>query len=223
VSYKTDDIGSSRFLYPVALNLTGRRCVVVGGGAVGGRKAAGLAEAGATVVLVAPILGPIANALVSESRVVHVRGTFVPEQLSGAFLAIAATNDPAVNADVARAAAERNVLVNMAATGDENGDFAAMASVRRGDLLIAVTCGGASPTLTKRLRQELDEQYGPEWEALVRIMGTVRQTATETIADPERRNMLLQMVAGRAESLLCWIRDGRIEAAEEEALACLRS
>src|SRR5205085_991699 len=133
--------------------LRGRRCVIVGGGAVGARKASALCDAGATVVVISPeVTEKVINAA-ENGLLTHIPQPFAPEHLNEAFLAVAATDSPAVNAAVRAAARERGILLNLAAdasdkTGDateDPGDFATMATVRRGDLLLALTTGGAGP------------------------------------------------------------------------------
>ena len=139
--------------YPVALSLRGRRCVVVGGGAVGARKAIALAECGANVVVVAPTVAPELAEEITSGQIQHLALPFQSEHLRGAFLCIAATDRPEVNAAVAEAARLRGILLNLAAPAganpinsteiSESGDFVTMAAVRRGELLLALTTGGA--------------------------------------------------------------------------------
>ena len=197
---------SGSFLYPIALDVRGRRCVVVGGGPVGRRKADALRDVGADVVILS----------------LETTGPFAPEQLDGAFLAVAATDDPAVNATVAGAARERGVLLNLAAPGGdaESGDFAAMASVRRGSLVIGVTTGGAGPALSARLRRRLQEEYGPEWTMFVALLAEARIEAKVRFPDPTERADRLRALAER-EEILEKLRAGDLDGALEEAARCL--
>jgi precorrin-2 dehydrogenase/sirohydrochlorin ferrochelatase len=218
-------VSESRFLYPVALQVTGRLCLVVGGGAVGARKAAALADAGAEVSVVSPTLSADALALVNDERVKHIAEPFTAAHLDGVFLVIAATDNPAVNAEVAREAKQRGLLVNMAAPGDGNdadsGDFATMATVRRGDLLLAVTTGGAGPSLSAKIRRELSATFGEEWEPTVALLSELRVAAKTTIGDAERRTTALRRVAGKADRFAALYKSGDGETARQEALACL--
>ena len=208
------------FLYPVALDVSGRRCVVVGGGAVGGRKAAGLWEAGASVVVVAPELREAKlRELVAAGSVKYVEVPFMPTHLDHAFLAIAATDNARVNTAVAAAARARGVLLNHAADA-EGGDFATMATVRRGDLVVALTTGGAGPALTARLRRELDGQFGPEWAAYTALLGEMRTLAQQTLPDPQARTVALRRLAER-EAVRELLARGETDAARQEALDCL--
>ena len=198
---------SGSFLYPVALDLSGRRCVVVGGGAVGRRKAEALQAAGAEVFVVS----------------LDTSGPFSPEHLDGAFLCVAATDDPEVNAMVARAARERGVLLNLAAPGTdetEGGDFATMASVVRGSLAIGITTGGAGPAVAARLRRKLQEEYGPEWAMYTALLAEVRAEVQRRFPDPAERTERLRALAER-ESILEKLRAGDIDGALAEVAECL--
>lgn len=190
--------------YPVTLQLAGRRCVVVGGGAVGARRAAFLAEAGAHVVVVAPEVDEGVRA-----AEVH-RRAFVPPDLDGAFLVISATDAAGVNAEVAAAARARGVLVNIA--DDPGGsDFHAPAVLRRGALTVAVSTGGASPELARRLRDKLGGSFGSEHGELCELLSELRDLVREKIADPIRRREILR-AAGDPDLAHLIEREGRQEA-----------
>lgn len=166
------------FGYPVNLELAGRRVVVVGAAAVADGKVEGLLDAGATEVLVvAEGPGARLDRLAADARVRIERRPLRPEDLDGALLLIAARSDPASNAVLAREARARGVLVNVM-DDVPNCDFAAPAVVRRGQLVVSIGTGGASPALARRLREELSERFGPHWAELVRVLSEVR---TETL------------------------------------------
>jgi len=157
-------------LYPIFLDLSGRRCVVVGGGAVAMRKARKLLQAGAEVVVVSP-------AVLSELESIGAEIRYRPYEagdLEGADLAFTATDSREVNAAVAREARERGVLVN-AADKPSEGDFAVPSTLRRGRLQVAVSTGGASPTLARRIRKELEASFGPEWAGVVEELEAARR------------------------------------------------
>ena len=146
----TDDAG-----YPLTLRIAGRRCVVVGGGAVAARKVRGLIVSGADVLVVAPEIGPELAALAEHDTIRVGRRAFEPSDLDGALLAFAATNDRAVNEAVVRAAQARGMIVNVA---DDPAacDFTVPAVVRRGDVTRAVSTGGRSPAFARFLREQLE-------------------------------------------------------------------
>jgi precorrin-2 dehydrogenase len=163
--------GENVVLYPIFLDLSGRRCVVVGGGGVANRKARKLLQARARVVVISPEIGAELESVAVE---VH-RRPYREGDLEGAYLAFAATNAREVNAAVAREAKERGVPVNVADTPSE-GDFALPSTLRRGRLQVAISTGGASPTLARRIRGELEEAFGPEWAGIVEQLDTARRS-----------------------------------------------
>ncbi|MGH8975896.1 MAG: precorrin-2 dehydrogenase/sirohydrochlorin ferrochelatase family protein [Acidimicrobiia bacterium] len=142
------------FGYPVALELAGRRCVVVGTGPVAEEKVKGLLDAGASVAVIAPAA--------------YRRG-----DLAGAFLVIAASGDPGVNRAVFAEAEDERVLCN-AVDDVDHCHFAAPSVLRRGDLVVAISTGGRSPALAKRLRADLAERLGPELGVLTEVLGDLR-------------------------------------------------
>jgi precorrin-2 dehydrogenase/sirohydrochlorin ferrochelatase len=156
-------------LYPIFLDLSGRRCVVVGGGEVAGRKARKLLQARAEVVVISPEVRPELESVAAE---VHRR----PDEqgdLEGAYLAFAATDAREVNAAVAEEAKDRGIPVNVADRPSE-GDFALPSTLRRGRLQVAVSTGGASPTLARGIKGELEELFGPEWAGVVEELHAAR-------------------------------------------------
>jgi siroheme synthase-like protein len=163
--------GENVVLYPIFLDLSGRRCVVVGGGGVANRKARKLLQARARVVVISPEIGAELESVAVE---VH-RRPYREGDLEGAYLAFAATNAREVNAEVAREAKERGVPVNVADSPSE-GDFALPSTLRRGRLQVAISTGGASPTLARRIRGELEEAFGPEWAGIVEELDRARRS-----------------------------------------------
>src|SRR5918997_1351277 len=157
-------------LYPIFLDLDGRRCVVVGGGEVANRKARKLLQARAEVVVVSPEVKPELESVAAEVR----RRPYREGDLEGAFLVFAAANRREVNAAVTREARGRDIPVNVADVPSE-GDFALPSVLRRGQLQLAVSTGGASPTLARRVRYELESAFGSEWAGIVEALGRARR------------------------------------------------
>ena len=163
--------GENAVLYPMFVNVAGRRCVVVGGGGVAARKARGLLEHGAEVVVVSPGVRPELEA----AGVEILRRPYETGDLEGAFLAFAATDSRGVNAAVSLEAEERGIPVNVADKPSE-GDFALPATLRRGGLQVAVSTGGASPTLARRIKEELEPAFAAEWAGIVERFGVARRS-----------------------------------------------
>lgn len=137
------------------------------------RKARKLLQARAEVVVISPETTPEL-----ESVAVEIRRPYEEGDLEGAYLAFAATDSREVNAAVAREAKERGVLVNVADRPSE-GDFALPSMLRRGRLQVAVSTGGASPALARRIKDELEGIFGPEWAGLVEELHSARRDGEE--------------------------------------------
>ena len=175
--------------YPMMVDLTGRRCLVVGGGRVAERKVALLLDCGAAVEVVSPATTPKLAALASAGAIRLVRRAARSDDLAGAFLVFVATDDPEVNRAVAAEARETGGLVNVA-DAPEACSFLVPSAVRRGDLTIAISTGGGSPALAKRLRQRLEETIGPEYEAFLAALRELRARAREAVRDPSERQAI---------------------------------
>jgi len=186
----------ARAIYPVCLDLRGRRCVVVGGGAVAERKARGLAAAGARVTVVAKTARGGLGGLARGGRIVLRRRPYAAAVLRGAFLCIAATDDPAVNARVSSDARRGGVLVNVA---DAPGlcDFFLPSVAGSGALRIAVSTGGGCPALAKRLGEEIGARYGKEYGVLLDLLDRMRRRVIAEVA-PRERAALLRRLSGAA-------------------------
>lgn len=179
--------------YPVFLDVRGRRCIVVGGGQVAERKALALFDAGADLSLVSPELTPALRNLALKGKIVHHPKQFDDQDLSGAYLVIAATNDAAVNEDVARTARKAGILVN-AATSPDEGTFVVPSVVERGDLLIAISTCGDSPALARKVREDLERSYGPEYGVFLEKMSMLRRRLLQAVADENVRRKIYQAV-----------------------------
>jgi len=210
----------TRFL-PIALNVEGRRCVVVGGGTVAARRVEALLEAGGVVTVIAPEADAAIQKAAQDGRIELKPTAYQASHLDGAFLISAATNLPAINAAVARDAQARGILCNDAEDPDR-GDFIVPSTVRRGDLLLAVTTGGASPSLAARIAEALEATYGPEYAAYTALLGEVRRHVLATVADSKRRRAALNTVA-EDETILALIREGRADEARARAFSCISS
>lgn len=195
--------------YPLVLRLRGRRVLVVGGGKVAARRVTGLLEAGAHVVVVSPVFSPAFVRLISGGAVTSLQRPYQSSDVADMALVIAATDDPKVNAQVRRDARRAGVLVTVA-DDPENSDFIVPAVVRRGDLLFAISSGGASPGLVGQLRRELDLLVPEDAAVLVRLLAKARQRVQRAVTDPERRRELMNRLL--TLDLLSALRTGGSEA-----------
>ena len=202
----------SETLYPVGLVVAGRRCVVVGGGAVAARKVAGLAEAGADVTVVAPEINDEIRALP-----VHlVERPYQAGDLDGAWLAIAATDDQAVNRRVHADGSAARVWVN-AADDPEACHFTLPAVLRRGPVTVSVATGGHSPALAGWLRDQVAADLGPEIGLLAELLSQAR----DELQAAGRSTEGLDWRSALDSDMLDLIRKGQLAQARERLQACL--
>lgn len=200
------------FAYPVSLELRNRGCVVIGGGEPAEQKVQGLLDGGATaVVVIADEFTLALERLGADAHVDLVRRRYRRGDLAGAFLAVVAAGDPDLHAEVAADAEEHRVLLN-AVDDPAHCHFATPSIVRRGDLVLAVSTGGKAPALAKHVRHELAERYGPEFSALVDLLGEARGRARR------RQTLPLEDWGQRwrralAEDLSALVRGGRTDEA----------
>ncbi|BAH75135.1 precorrin-2 dehydrogenase/sirohydrochlorin ferrochelatase family protein [Solidesulfovibrio magneticus] len=160
--------------YPIYVNLRGKRCLVVGAGQVGRRKIATLAECGAEEILVIDLAAAEACAeLLSHPAVVFACRPYETTDLDGRFLVIASTDDEALNWRISRECAERGIPCNIV-DQPEKCSFIVPALFTQGDLTVAISTGGASPALARKIRQGLGEFLGSEYGALLILMSRLR-------------------------------------------------
>jgi precorrin-2 dehydrogenase/sirohydrochlorin ferrochelatase len=188
--------------YPLFALIEDRSCLVVGGGPVGERKVRDLLTAGARVTLVSRELTPGLGQLAVQGRLRYVPGDFRPAHLEGMILVIGATDDQEVNALVSAAAQARGLLVNIV-DQPELCTFIVPAQVRRGPLTLAVSTGGASPALARRLREELEERFGADYALYLRVLKALRdRVLTRRRGQPENALLFQQLVASPLQSAL---------------------
>jgi precorrin-2 dehydrogenase / sirohydrochlorin ferrochelatase len=201
-------------LYPVHLVLAGRRCLVVGGGPVARQKVRGLLEAGADVTVVAPTIDDeiVATGVTCERR------PYRSPEAADYRLVIAATGDPAVNQSVYDDAEAAGVWIN-SADDPARCSFILPARVRQGRLTVTVSTGGHSPALSAWLRQQLDDQLGPEYDALIGVLADVRREVQATGRGTESLDWRAALDSG----IVDLTRAGRLEEAKERLRACLLS
>ncbi len=165
---------ASETWYPINLAISGRLCLVVGGGTVAARKISSLLLSGAIVRVVSPEGSTKVNRWAEEQRITWVRRPYCRSDLDGVFLVFAATNNPDVQQMVARHAKEQNVLINSAENPGLS-DFLVPARIRRGDFLLTVSTGGASPALSALIKRRLALQFGQEYGLLAHVLAGIRR------------------------------------------------
>jgi len=183
-------------LFPMFMKLEGRQCLVVGAGKVGEPKVGGLLETGARIRVVALTASSVVREWANAGRIELELRAFRAEDLDGAFLAVVATASRTLNERVYHEAQKRGVLCNVVDVPDLC-DFFYPSIVRRGDLQIAVSTAGQSPSLAQKIRQQLEKQFGPAYAAWVAELGETRKLILASDLDRERKLDLLHSLASR--------------------------
>jgi len=178
------------------LKLEGRRCLVVGAGSIAEGKIGGLIAVEASIRVVAPEATVQVQAWAGEGKIDWERRKFQPSDLQGVFLVIASTSSTALHGEIFAEARRLGVLCNIVDV-PHLCDFFYPAVVRRGSLQIAISTAGESPALSQRLRKELEQQFGPEYEAWVAAIGEARAELSTRDLTAEDRKEILHELASR--------------------------
>lgn len=205
--------GDAPRYYPVYLDLHRRLAVLIGGGGVAERKAKTLIRYGADVVVIAPETTETINEMEAEGELTIERRGYVRGDLGGAFLAICATDSEEINRAVFAEAQERGCLVNVVDVPSLC-SFIVPSIVSRGPLQFAISTGGAAPTVAKRIRRKLTEEYGPEWADYITLLGEVRALVMARVPGGEPvRKPIFERIAD--SDLLERLRAGEKPSAED--------
>jgi siroheme synthase-like protein len=180
--------------YIACLKLRGRRCVVIGGGALGLEKAEGLLASDADVTVISPEVGPELEDLAREGSIVWEQRTYAgPQDLEGVFMVIACTDDTDTNIRIYDDAERRAMLVNVVDVPPLC-NFILPAIVRTGPLAIAISTAGASPALAKRMKREVTELFGEEYAQLAIMLNDARGWAKGTLPTYQDRKAFFESI-----------------------------
>ncbi|PEV09561.1 precorrin-2 dehydrogenase [Bacillus thuringiensis] len=179
-------------MYPLTVRVNEKRVVVIGGGKVAGFKIIPLLKQGADIVVISPELDANLVKLVEEKKIRWYQREYEKIDIKNAFLVVAASSDSILNEQVAEDAAE-NQLVNVI-TNPESGNVHFPAAIHRGLLNIAVSTGGASPKLAKKIRDEIANKYDETYESYLDFLYEVRVKLKDLQLEKRERNILLQEV-----------------------------
>ncbi len=184
-------------LYPVMMNLQGRTVVVVGGGRVAGRKIRGLLDTGALIAVISPELQPEVEKLALENRIQWIREPFhaaLLEQFSEIALIFGATDSVEASREIRAVCEAKRIPCNIADVPDLC-SFVVPAVITQGDLMIAISTGGASPALARRIREDLERRFGPEYAEMTRVMGELRKHVLRGgSSSDENKRLFLEIV-----------------------------
>ena len=204
----------TRPYYPAILDIAGRKAVVVGAGKVGEGKIEGLLHGGARVRVVSLTSTETVRRWAAEGRVDLEERAYETSDLDGAFMVIAATEDNATNVRVFEDAEARQMLCNVVDV-THLCNFILPSIVRRGDLAIAVSTGGASPAMARRIRLSLAECYGDEYAVAMQLLGSLREELKERYPHADDRKVLFERMVysdfmemvrtGDADGIEAWV------------------
>ena len=206
--------------YPVLLDLKGKKCLVIGGGKVAERKVRALIDARAKVTVVSPKITYALSQMADMKKIYYIKDHFKENHLEETFLAIGATNKPKINHRIFQAAAKVNTLVNIVDSPEEC-NFILPSTVSQGDLQISISTGGKSPALAKKIREQLEIQYGRSYGDFLRLMGELRGKVLSHYSDTGYRNKIFQALVD--SELLDLFKKGLNRKAEKKAEEIINS
>lgn len=183
-------------LFPIFLKLEGRRCLAVGAGKLAEPKIEALLATGASVLVVAPKASANVQRWAHENKLGWEERTFEFTDLDGVCLVMCATSSPAINQAVVEESRLRGLLCSVV-DEKELSDYLFPTVLRRGALQIAISTAGNSPALEQRLHEELERQYGPEYESWLEWLGKARASLFADPLSPRRRRTLLRKLASQ--------------------------
>ena len=191
--------------YPINLDIRHHSCLVVGGGTVGTRKVMTLLDCGAAVTVVSPEVTNRISVLAQENRISLKQRPYQASDLDGVFLVIGATDLKDLNRTVHDDARKQGKLCNIADRPDLC-NFILPSIIEQGDLIIAISTSGKSPAFARRLRKQLEAQFGPEYAEFLKLMGTIRKISLERSRDPDAHRGVFENLID--QGLLECIRNG---------------
>ncbi|QOR66992.1 siroheme synthase [Cytobacillus suaedae] len=183
--------------YPIMLDLDGKQVIVVGGGKIAERKVIGLLDTNAHITVISPTLTEVLSQLVQEQRIQCKEKTFESTDITNPLLVFGATNNKGVNEEVKKAAEEKQILCLLVDSPLES-DFHIPSTITRGRLQLMISTSGASPTLAKKIKQELEKKYDESYEKFLHFLFDARQQIIKEIEDPEIKSKLLTAIIDKS-------------------------
>jgi precorrin-2 dehydrogenase/sirohydrochlorin ferrochelatase len=204
--------------FPINLDINGRTCIVIGGGKVALRKTEGLLKCGGNVTVISPKLEGKLSELAQIKKITWQKRSYQEGDLQNAFLVIAATDDPVIQEAIFSEADKKNLLVNVADV-PKWCNFILPATVRRGDLSISVSTAGKSPAMAKKLRKDLEKQFGLEYDLLLQILGRLRPLVLAKNQPHEDNKVSFEKLLH--PDLITWVKEKNWSAIEDHATSVL--
>ncbi|BCS87188.1 precorrin-2 dehydrogenase/sirohydrochlorin ferrochelatase family protein [Pseudodesulfovibrio sediminis] len=200
--------------YPIFVNLENKHCLVVGAGDVGKRKIQSLLDSGAAAVTIIDTREPDSSldSILKQGNVTYCCREFDDADLNGQFLVIACTTSEAINEHISRVCNERGILCNIA-DQPEKSSFIVPASVKQGDLTLAISTGGQSPALAKCICRDLRESFGDEYARLLTLMGLIRPLMLDLALETKENTAVFRKLVN--SNLLTAIKDHDLDSVVE--------
>lgn len=209
----------SIFYYPIFLNIKDKKCVVIGGGNVACRKIRALLECGAKVTVISPDFSKNLLKISRQKSIKLIKRSYRKEDIRGATLVIAATDNIEVNRKISEDSKKQGAIVNIV-DDMEGSDYIVPSFFRRGSLTIAVSTGGKSPFLAKKIKEMLEDSFGKEYGLLVNLIGNIRTQMRKTGVKINREKW---ESAINIDSLLDFLRKGNIRKAKRLLIDALKN
>ncbi len=182
--------------YPVNLDIQNRKCLVVGGGPVGTRKVMTLLECGAVVTVVSSDVAEELLELAEKKTIELKKRPYESSDIDGMFLVIGATDNEELNRQINKDAEHQNKLCNIA-DRPEVCNFILPSLVNRGNLVIAISTSGKSPAFARKMRQDLEKEFGEEYDEFLELMGAIRKKALSEKHESEAHKQLFEQLINR--------------------------
>lgn len=179
--------------YPMMLNIENKECVIIGGGEIAYRKILEFIEYGASIKLISPSINEDIKSLLDNKSINYIEDKYDKVYVKNAYIVVASTNDSRVNNQIFRDCSERKILVNVV-DDPKNCSFIVPSKIRRGDLTIAISTNGKSPTLSRSIREELEKRYDEHYETFLNILGDVRQEVMVKVKDYSKKKEIFNAI-----------------------------
>lgn len=179
--------------YPIMLDISNRKCCVIGGGKVALRKVNTLLEYNADITVISPESCEELRNLSYHGKINLVQRSYISGDFDNAYMVFAATDNANINQQIAKEALNQGIMINVA-DSPELCSFIVPSKIEQGDLTIAISTNGKSPLLAKKIRQELEEKYGSNYAEFLTIIGNIRNLSLKEISDGNKREELFREI-----------------------------
>ena len=179
--------------YPVFLDITNKRCLVVGGGKVAERKVIMLLQFNARVIVIGPAMTRALIKLGEAGKIEYFQRAYTAKDLDNAALVFACTDNGVINNKIKKEAARKNIPVNVADSPDVC-DFIVPSIIKKGDITIAISTSGGLPLLSKKLRQKIEEVVTDDYLEYLHIMGEFRIHLMKTVKEAHKRAVIMKNI-----------------------------